>query len=121
MKKQITITKVSVQKRIAGLIESKVRGAVSIFSETPEVRRGTVGDYWEEITVAPAGFCKNVLTFSEIDTVREVVDKYIKKYHGIGYCIGTRPYLASDNDTWLSQPIMKIDIRRYDTDIFNEE
>lgn len=121
MKKQITITKVSVQRRIARLIESKVRGAVAIFSEAPEVSRKKEGDYWENIIVAPTGYCNDILTFSEIDTVREVVDKYIKKYHGIGLSIETRPYLAKDNETWRSQPVMRIHIRRYDTDIFNED
>jgi hypothetical protein len=48
-----------------------------------------------------------------IDTVWEVVDEYEKKY---GNCIcgliDTRPYLASDNETWLHMPVIEIAVRR---------
>lgn len=115
-----TILKKSVQKRVANLIASKIRGAVSIYSDPPVVRDvKIVGGYWAEITVEPTGF-RSMMTFAEIDSIREVVDEYSKKYHGISYHMETCPYLANDNETWLHMPVMVINIRRYDEDIFNK-
>ena len=62
-----------------------------------------------------------ILTFSEIDSIREAVAPFEKKYHGISYHMTTRPYLANDNKTWLSMPVMVIDIKKYDEDIFNKK
>lgn len=115
-----TILKESVQKRVASLIESKVRGAVSIYSETPVVSKAkAVGSWWYEITVEPTGM-RSMMTFAEIDSIREAVDEYSKKYHGISYHMGTKPYLANDNETWLSMPVFNITIQRYEEDIFNK-
>ena len=115
-----TILKESVQKRVASLIVSKVRGAVSIYSEAPVVSNAeSCGSFWYEITVEPTGL-RSIMTFAEIDSVREAVDEYSKKYHGISYHMETKPYLASDNETWLSLPVVKISVQRYEEDIFNK-
>lgn len=116
MKKTI-LTK-SVQTRIANRIEKEVREALSIYSQPSEVSKNKeVGSWWREIVCDPKD---TMLTFAEIDTIREVVDKYVAKYYGISYSIHTRPYLAKDNETWLHSPVMEINIRRYDEDIFNK-
>ena len=118
--KKITITKVSAQTRVANLITSKIRGAVSIFSDAPSVEQNKVGNYYQTIEIVPAKNHSWILTFAEIDVVREEIEKFEKKYHGISCHITTRPYLAEDNKTWLSMPIMRIDIQRFDEDIFNK-
>ena len=117
MKKTI-LTK-SVQTRIANRIEKEVREALNrIFQEPAEVSKNKeVGSYWREIVCDPKD---TILTFAETDVIRMVVDKYTAKYHGIHYSINTRPYLAKDNKTWLHSPVMEINIRRYDEDIFNK-
>lgn len=117
MKKTI-LTK-SVQTRVANRIEKEVREALnSIFSQPSEVSKNKeVGSYWREIVCNPKDM---MMTFAEIDTIREVVDKYKAKYHGISYSMHTRPYLAKDNETWLHSPVMEINIRRYEEDIFNK-
>ena len=118
--KKITITKVSAQTRVANLMASKIRGAVSIFSDAPSVEQKKEGNYFQTIEIVPAERHSWMLTFAEIDVVREEIEKFEKKYHGISYHMTTRPYLAEDNKTWLSMPIMQIDIQRYDKDIFNK-
>jgi len=118
--KKITITKVSAHTRVANLMASKIRGAVSIFSNTPSVEQDNAGNYFQVFEIVPAKGNSWMLTFAEIDVVREEIEKFEKKYHGISYHMTTRPYLAEDNKTWLSQPIMRIDIQRYDEDIFNK-
>ena len=119
--KKITITKVSVQTRVANLLASKIRGAVSIFSNSPAVEQTKAGTYYQVIDIIPAERHSWMLTFAEIDTVREVVAEFEKKYHGIGYHITTRTFLADDNKTWLSKPVMSIDIKRFDEDIFKDK
>ena len=117
MKKTI-LTK-SVQTRVANRIEKEVREALNrIFSEPAEVSKNKeVGTWWREIVCDPKD---TMFSFAEIDTIREVVDKYVAKYHGISYSMHTRPYLAKDNETWLHSPVMEINIRRYNEDIFNK-
>jgi hypothetical protein len=118
--KKITITKVSAQTRVANLMASKIRGAVSIFSDAPTVEQAKAGTQFLVIEIIPAERHSWMLTFAEIDTVREVVAEFEKKYHGITYYMTTRPYLADDNKTWLSKPVMTIDIQRFDEDIFKD-
>lgn len=117
MKKTI-LTK-NVQTRVANSIEKKVREALnSIFSQPAEVSKNKeVGSWWREIVCDPND---TLFSFAEIDTIREVVDRYKAKYHGISYSMTTRPHLAKDNETWLYYPVMEISIRRYDEDIFNK-
>lgn len=117
MKKTI-LTK-SVQTRVANRIEKEVRETLNrIFSEPSEVSKNKeVGSWWREIVCNPKDA---IFAFAEIDTIREVVDKYKEKYHGISYSMCTRPYLAQDNETWLYSPVMEINIRRYEKDIFNK-
>ena len=118
--KKITITKVLAQTRVANLMASKIRGAVSIFSDAPSVEQEKTGNYFQTIDIIPAKRHSWMLTFSEVDVVRDEIVKFEKKYHGISYYMTTRPYLAEDNKTWLSMPIIRIDIQRYDEDIFNK-
>lgn len=117
MKKTI-LTK-SVQTRVANRIENEVREALNrIFSEPAEVSKNKeVETWWREIVCNPND---TQFAFAEIDTIREIVDKYKAKYHGIYYLMETRPYLAKDNETWLYFPVMEINIRRYNEDIFNK-
>ena len=117
MKKTI-LTK-SVQTRVANRIEKEVREALNrIFSNPAEVSKNKeVGTWWREIVCDPKD---KQFVFAEIDTIREVVDKYKAKYYGIYYIMKTRPYLAKDNKTWLYSPVIEINIRRYDEDIFNK-
>lgn len=117
MKKTI-LTK-SVQTRVANRIENEVREALnSTYSQPAGVSKNKeVGIYWREIVCNPKD---TFMSFAEIDTIRKVVDKYKAKYHGINYTMGTRPYLAKDNETWLHSPVMEINIRRYDEDIYNK-
>lgn len=117
MKKTI-LTK-SVQTRVANRIENEVREALnSIFSQPAEVSKNKeVCSWWREIVCNPKD---TMFTFAEIDTIREVVDKYKAKYHGISYLMRTRSYLAKDNKTWLYFPVMEINIQRYAEDIFNK-
>ena len=119
--KKITITKVSAQTRVANLMASKIRGAVSIYTDAPTVEQSKVGTQFQVIEIIPAERHSWMLTFAEIDTVREAVTPFKKKYHGISYHMTTRPYLADDNKTWLSKPVMTIDIQRFDEDIFNKK
>lgn len=117
MKKTI-LTK-SVQTRVANRIENEVREALnSTFSQPAEVSKNKqVGSWWREIVCDPKD---KMFTFAEIDTIREVVDKYKAKYNGISYSINTRPHLAIDNETWLYSPVIEISIKRYIEDIFNK-
>lgn len=117
MKKTI-LTK-SVQTRVANRIENEVREALNrIFSEPSEVNENKeVGEFWREIVIDPKDM---LMSFAEIDTIREVVDKYKAKYHGISYSMQTRPHLAKDCEDWLYSPVMEITIRRYDEDIYNK-
>jgi hypothetical protein len=90
----------------------------SIFSQPAEVSKNKeVGSYWREIVCNPNDM---LFSFAELDVIRMVVDKYKEKYNGITYSMQTRPYLAKDNETWLHYPVMEINIRRYDEDIYNK-
>ena len=113
MKNQAIITSEKSHKRVANLVIEKVKNAVSFFSEAPtvEIDKVMTCSYWQVIVVKNEK--SNMLTFSEIDIVRDVVDKFCKKYKGMFYVIETRPYPASDGG-FLHMPVMVINIRRYD-------
>ena len=55
----------------------------------------------------------HMMFFPVIDSVREVIDEVEKKYDS--YCVvasfQTKPYLAKDNETWLSMPVIEISFR----------
>ena len=119
--KKITITKVSAQTRVANLMVSKINGAISCYSEAPTIESKKVGTTFHVIEITPNEKHAWMLTFSEIDSIREAIAPFEKKYHGISYHMTTRPYLANDNKTWLSMPVMVIDIQKYDEDIFNKK
>lgn len=58
-------------------------------------------------------FDHNMLFMSPIDTVREITDQLEAKYdnHCVCTSIQTRPYLASDNKTWLHRPVVEVMLR----------
>lgn len=109
--KQHIISNVSAQTRIANLLVSKINSAVSFFSDAP-IAKVTSKSVWYQ-TVQVCNEHSHILTFAEIDTVREVVDEFCKKYKGMFYTMGTAPYLASDKETWLYMPVIEIEVRRY--------
>lgn len=113
MKKQHIIASASAHTRIANLIVTKIKNAISFFSNAPtvEVDELKSGSWYKVIVVKNEK--SHILTFAEIDTVREVVDEFSKKYKGMGYVMDTRPYLASDHETFLHMPVMEISVRRY--------
>ena len=113
MTKQAIITSEKSHKRVANLVIEKVKNAVSVFSDAPTVEIDNVMtcSYWQVIVVKNEK--SHILTFAEIDTVREVVDEFCKKYKDMYYKIDTRPYLASDGG-FLHMPVMEINIRRFD-------
>lgn len=118
--KKITITKKSAQTRVANLIVSAAKNALSFMSEPAkvEINERMSSDMYKVIYVKNEN--NRMLTFTETDSVREALEKYEKKYHGIGCYMDTEGYLARDNKTWLSQPVMVITIKKYDEDIFNK-
>lgn len=119
--KKSTITKASAQTRVANLIVTKIQNALQIFSDPAEVEISELeSSSMYKVIHVKQNHNIRILTFSEIDTVREVVDKFAKKYHGIGYVMISRTYLAQDGETWLNQPVMEITVRKYDEDIFNK-
>jgi hypothetical protein len=119
--KKITITKARTQTRVANLIVKEVNNAISFFSDPSEAKIDEAKScgYYKVIEVKQNHGCR-ILTFAEIDIIRGVVDKFCKKYNGIGYYMDTAPYLAQDGETWLHQPVMCISIPRYDEDIYNK-
>ena len=58
-------------------------------------------------------FDHNMLFMSGIDTVQEITDQLEAKYDNYCVCtsIQTRPYLASDNETWLHRPVIEVMLR----------
>ena len=117
MKKQNIIASASAHTRITNLVVEKIKNAVSFFSDAPtveidELRTST----WYKIIVVK-NEKSHILTFAEIDTVREVVDGFCKKYKGMGYVMDTRPYLAQDGETFLHMPVMEISVRRYELNV----
>lgn len=117
MKKQHIIASASAHTRIANLVVEKIKNAVSFFSDAPtvEIDELRTSSWYKVIVVKNEK--SHILTFAEIDTVREVVDKYCKKYKGMGYVMDTRPYLASDHETFLHMPVMEINVRRYELNV----
>ena len=110
MKKSI-IKSERAQERVANLVVKKLRAAMSIFSTGDySIQMQKMGNYWIEIVVEnkKEGF----LTMSEIEEATEVMKRYKEKYEGIHYVIETRPYLAKDGETWLSRPVIEMNIRR---------
>ena len=95
-------------KRIPNKIEKEIREAASIFSNAPTVRRDVTGYY---VTLAIFNEHTDMLTFAEIDTVREVVDKYAKDYKDISYWIKTTPMWSRLTQDWYYIPCMEVIIK----------
>ena len=95
-------------KRIPNKIEKEIKEAVSIFTDAPTVRRDD-GSYY--ITYAVFNEQSNMLTFAEIDTVREVVEKYTKDYKGISYSMKVTPMWSRLTQDWYYIPCMEISIK----------
>lgn len=112
MKKKCTIIKSSIKTRIANLIIKDVKNALTIFSNPADVSilESLSCDDCTVIEVKQ-NHGTRILSFAEIDEVREVVDKFKNKYHGICYYMDVAPYLAQDGETWLHQPTMEISVR----------
>ena len=113
---QHIISNVSAQTRITNLLVSKLNSAFSIFSDAPKA--DVIRKSRNYQTVRVYNERSHMLTFSEIDIAREVIDKFCKKYKGMFYTMQTFPYLSSDNTTWLHMPVIEIEVRRYD---FNDK
>ena len=113
MKKQNIIKSASAHTRVANLVVETVKNAVSIFSNAPtvEIDELRTSSWYKVIVVKNEK--SHILTFAEIDTVREVFDEFCKKYKGMFYIMDTRPYLAQDGKTFLYMPVMEISVRRY--------
>ena len=95
-------------KRIPNKIEKEIREAVSIYSNAPTVRRDESSYY---ITLTIFNEHTDMLTFAEIDTVREVVDKYAEDYKGIGYLMKTTPMWSRLTQDWYYIPCMEVTIK----------
>lgn len=95
-------------KRIPNKIEKEIREAVSIFFDAPTVRRDD-GSYYITLTVFNEQ--SSMLTFAEIDTVREMVDKYAKDYKGISYSMKTTPMWSRLTQDWYYIPCMEVTIK----------
>ena len=111
--KKLVIKSKSSRNRVANLIAKKIRSAVSIYSNAPVVEVEEQGISYTIISVkANENTSFRMLTFAEIDTVREVVDIYKEKYEygRISYSMQGGQYLAQDGETWLSMPVMEISI-----------
>lgn len=95
---------------IASLINKKVKNYMTIFRDAPTVEMEEVCPQYTLIRVFNEH--SHMLTFAEIDNVREAVDPYIKNHRGdIYYTMQTKPYLGTDGETWLSMPVMEITVR----------
>lgn len=112
MKNQHIIASASAHTRITNLVVLKIQGAVSIFSEAPVVEIERKNDTFNTVIVKNEH--SHMLTFAEIDTVREALDSFVEKYKGMFYVMQTRPYLSKDGETWLSMPVIEINVRRYE-------
>ena len=96
-------------KRIPNKIEKEIRKAVSIFTDAPTVRRDD-GSYYITLTVFNEQ--SNMLIFAEIDTVREVVDKYVEDYNGnIYYLMKVTPMWSRLTQDWYYIPCMEVSIK----------
>ena len=93
---------------IPNKIEKEIREAVSIFSDAPTVRRDVTGCY---VTLAIFNEQTDMLTFAEIDTVREVVEKYAKDYNGISYWMKVTPMWSRLTQDWYYIPCMEVSIK----------
>lgn len=93
---------------IPNKIEKEIREAVSIYSNAPTVRRDVTGYY---VTLAIFNEQTDMLTFAEIGTVREVVDKYVKDYKGISYSMKVTPMWSRLTQDWYYIPCMEISIK----------
>ena len=76
--KSLTIKSVRGKNTVASLVAKKVEGALSIFSEAPTVEIKELCEAYTIIRIYPEK--ASILTFAEIDTVREAVDVYKNKY-----------------------------------------
>ena len=115
MKKQVIKT-AAVQTRIANLVVTKVNNAVSFFGEAPVAEISEICSCSAYKTIVVKNEYSHMLTFAEIDTIREAIDPIIKKYQGCGYTMQTMPYISKDNSTTLHMPVIEITIRRYEKD-----
>lgn len=110
MKKQCIIKSAGAQTRVSNLIVSQINSAVSFFSEPPVARIESKTEFYTTIVVEE----KHMMTFAVIDTIREVAEKFRAKYQGCFYIMSSRPYLASDGETWLHHPVFEINLKRYE-------
>ena len=113
MKKSVIKTQAG-KNRVANIIAKEIRSAVSIFTNTPKVEVKEETDWFTNIYIkGEDNFCK-MLTFAEIDTVREVVDLYAKKYEygTITYTMQASQYLTSDGQNWLPQPVLEVCVKQ---------
>jgi hypothetical protein len=109
--KKLVIKSVSSKNRVANIIAKKIRGAVSIFSDAPAVLVEEGCETYTTISIFNEK--SHLLTFSEMDVVREVVDIYKEKYEygTIGYIMDTKCYLTKDGKHILHMPVMEISVR----------
>lgn len=110
MKKLVIKTQAG-KNRVANIIAKEIRGAVSFFSDAPTVKVEETCDMYTTISIYNER--SHMLTFCEIDEVRQAVDQYKDRYEygTIGYTMQTKPYLSKDGKFFLSMPVMEISVR----------
>lgn len=118
MTKQNFIATAAAQTRVTNLVIKKAKEAISIFTDAPtiEIDETLTSDAYKVIVVKNEK--SHMLTFAEIDVIREAIDKIIKRHKGCFYTMETRPYLSKSGG-FLYMPVMEIYIRRYEFD-YNE-
>ena len=96
-------------KRVANLIESKVRGHVACLSDY-----SVKSQEWVEGSIYRIIVTSNyhILTKTAIDLVWEIIDEYEKKYNSdcVYGTIQSAPYLTKSRE-WLHQPTIEIIVR----------
>lgn len=114
MKKKAVIKSEKSLSLITGLIKKKVYNKVfSIYGDaysvnTEEVIKGQLN----RIIVSSR---YHMLTKSAMDSVWEIIDEYENKYDNCVFgIIDTRPYLDSNGEIWLHEPVIEITVRIYD-------
>lgn len=115
MTKQNIIATAAAQTRVTNLVIKKAKEATSIFTDAPtiEIEETLTCDAYKVIVVKNEK--SHMLTFAEIDVIREAIDKIIKRHKGCFYTMETRPYLSKSGG-FLYMPVMEIYIRRYEFD-----
>ena len=110
MKKKSVIKSARVLKMVTNLYAGKLRNAVGFYGNA----HVDVEEYLQgRINHIVIWFEHDMLFMAGIDSVREITDCMEAKYDMGCVCtsIQTRPYLASDDKTWLHRPVIEVMLR----------